>query len=47
VNGRSFRVAKARTITLPSCELQISVPETRVPGGGDERELGIIVDGFS
>ena len=46
VNGTSYRVLGDRTIRVASCEVQIFVPTTRVPGNGDERQLGIIVDRF-
>ena len=47
LNGTAYRVATRRAVTVSSCHVQISVPVVRVPGGGDERALGIIVDGFS
>ena len=47
LNGMWFRVRKARAVTLPTCHVSVFVPETRIPGGGDDRQLGIIVDGFS
>jgi hypothetical protein len=46
VNGAPYRVNLTRTITIKRCEMRIHVPETRVPGPEDPRELGIIVDGF-
>ena len=47
LNGTAYRIATKRAVTVASCHVRISVPVVRVPGGGDERALGIIVDGFS
>jgi hypothetical protein len=47
VNGTSYRVKGKRAIRVPSCTAVIHVPDTRVPGPDDLRNLGIIVDGFT
>jgi hypothetical protein len=46
VNGSWYRVRGKRTITVPGCVATITVPDTRVPGPEDPRNLGILVDGF-
>ncbi len=46
VNGKSYRVKDERAIKVASCTVVIHVPDTRVPGPEDLRNLGVIVDGF-
>jgi hypothetical protein len=46
VNGRWYRLSGKRTVTVQGCIATIHVPDTRVPGPNDPRNLGILVDGF-
>jgi hypothetical protein len=46
VNGRWYRLSGKRTVTVQGCVATIDVPDTRVPGPEDPRNLGILVDGF-
>ena len=47
VNGVAYRVDGTRLVRVHGCRVRIHVPETRVPGPDDQRQLGIIVDGYA
>jgi hypothetical protein len=46
VNGHRYLVRGTRAVRVPACFVDIRVPETRVPGPEDLRELGVRIDSF-